>query len=110
MARPEIVTVTPFMTRNTRLVVLGKLPLMARLVGPGPLMLRSLVMTNWPLVRVIVPVTPVASMVSPFAAPASAARNDPAPLSAVLLTVIVAALRMMEPAHSSAGTNAAEQA
>ena len=47
--------------------------------------------TSSPVVRVMVPVTPEASIVSPSAALASASRSVFAPLSAVLVTVIVAA-------------------
>src|SRR6266704_113053 len=46
------------------------------MAGPGPVMLRSFVMSNSPLVKVIVPDTLVASIVSPFAALASAANGD----------------------------------
>src|SRR5882724_1445280 len=105
MVRPEMLTVL-LLILNTRLVVLGKLPFTARLAGPEPLMLRLLVMSNSPLVRIIAPNTPVASMVSPFVALASAARNDPAPLSAALVTEIVAALTLVDPAHSSVRTSA----
>ncbi|MGA2010989.1 MAG: hypothetical protein ABSH51_10740 [Solirubrobacteraceae bacterium] len=44
-----------------------------------------------PEVRVIVPLTPVASIVSPGPAAAIAARNDPAPESLRFVTVYVAA-------------------
>jgi hypothetical protein len=67
------------------------------------------VTSNSPLVSLIVPDTPVASIVSPFAAPASAARNDPAPLSAVFVTVIVAALTVVAEAHTTAKANPARQ-
>src|SRR6185369_4092538 len=56
-------------------------------LAPGPRMVRLLA-TDSPLARVMVPETPVASTVSPLLALASAARNEPAPVSAVLLTVI----------------------
>ena len=49
------------------------------------------VIDNSPLVKRIVPESPVASILSPFPAEASAARNDPEPLSAVVVTLIVAA-------------------
>ena len=53
-------------------------------------MVRLLLTTSWPLVSVIVPLTEK-SIVSPSDALASASRSEPAPLSAVLVTVIVAA-------------------
>ena len=53
------------------------------------MMAKLSVMANSPLVSRMVPVTPDASMVSPLAALARAARSVPAPLSAVLVTVIV---------------------
>ena len=89
-------------------VVLGKFPLIARLAGPGPLMVTLLVISNSPPVRAIVPVTPVTSMKSPFDALASAVRRDPGPVSAVLVTVMVAALTTIEPAHSRVRTSAAK--
>src|SRR5437773_6042127 len=67
MVRPEILTVAPF-TRKTLLVELGKFPSTARLAGPGPLMLRSLVMSNSTLVRMIVPDIPASYIVSPLTA------------------------------------------
>ena len=45
-------------------------------------------MVIWPLVRVMSPVT-AKSMVSPELAVAIACRNEPAPLSPVLVTVMV---------------------
>ncbi len=53
-------------------------------------MVTLLVTSNSPLVSKMVPETPDASMVSPSAALARAARNVPAPLSAVLVTLFVA--------------------
>ena len=58
---------------------------------PGTWIVRFLSMTNWPDVRVIVPVT-LKLTVSPGAASAIACRRLPEPLSLVLVTVIVAAL------------------
>lgn len=56
---------------------------------------------NSPLVRMIAPEMPVASIVSPSFAMASACRNEPAPLSFVLVTGIMAA-RVGTVAHKSA--------
>jgi hypothetical protein len=47
--------------------------------------------SNSPLVSVMTPEMPVASIVSPSFATASACRNEPEPLSFVLVTLIVAA-------------------
>jgi hypothetical protein len=54
-------------------------------------MVTLLVTSNSPLVSRMVPVTPDASIVSPLAALARAARSVPGPLSAVLVTLIVSA-------------------
>src|SRR5258708_17530351 len=67
---------------NTRLALL---PLTVRLAAPGPLMVRFLLMAIWPVVRVIVPVTPTLSVL-PAQALAIALRSDPAPASLVLVT------------------------
>jgi len=48
-------SVTPAPTSKTRL---AWLPLMVRFAAPGPLIVRSSVTVSWPLVRVIVPLTP----------------------------------------------------
>src|SRR5262249_30199993 len=61
----------------------------AKTSAPGPLMVSALLTSNAPLVRLITPETPVASIVSPLFATASASRNDPAPLSFVLVTGII---------------------
>ena len=61
------------------------------------------------LVSKTVPVTEEASIVSPFAAVASAARNEPGPLSAVLLAVMVAARTVLAPAQNKAKQTAATQ-
>src|SRR5258708_4378298 len=68
---------------NTRLALL---PLTVRLAAPGPLMVRFLLMATWPVVSVIVPVTPTLSVL-PAQALAIALRNDPGPASLVLVTV-----------------------
>src|ERR1043166_8605669 len=58
-------------------------------------MLTLLETTNSPLVSVIFAgVASAKLMVSPFAALASAPRSEPVPLSAALVTVIVAACRL----------------
>ncbi|PYU02338.1 MAG: hypothetical protein DMG38_00685 [Acidobacteria bacterium] len=65
-------------------------PLIARLEAPGPLIVRFLLIKSSPLVRVMVPVTPKL-IVSPDDALAIESRSEPGPLSARLVTVIVAA-------------------
>src|SRR5438105_11263620 len=59
-------------------------------LAPGPAMTRLLLISNSPLVRRILPLT-AKSMVSPDAARAIACRKEPVPLSAVVVTVMVAA-------------------
>src|SRR5579862_608063 len=66
---------------------------MASRFCPGPTMLTLLVTASSPLVSKIVPETPEASIVSPSVALASASRNEPGPLSLVVVTVRVAAWR-----------------
>jgi hypothetical protein len=70
--------------------------------APGPRIVMLLATLSWPLVSVMVPSTPVASMVSPAAAPASAARSEPGPLSLMLVTGMVAARRPAGGAPSQA--------
>ena len=82
------------------------MPLIARLAGPGPRTVRLLLIHNSPLVNVIIPDMPVASIVSPFVALAIAARNEPAPLSAVFVTGIVAAVARLKPVDASVETSA----
>src|SRR5262245_38657400 len=74
---------------KTRLV---PLPLTDRRPVVGPLMVRFLLTTSSPLVNVIVAgVATEKLIVSPGLASAIAWRNEPAPLSLVLVTVMVAA-------------------
>src|SRR5439155_9667599 len=73
---------------KTRLVVL---PSTASTPAPAPLIVTLLSTSNCPVVSVITPEIPVASIVSPLFASASAWRNEPRPLSLVLLTMIVVA-------------------
>jgi hypothetical protein len=62
-----------------------------RLSAPGSSMSRSCLITSSPLVSVMVPVTPPAKMmVSPEPALRIVSRNDPRPLSVVLVTVSTA--------------------
>src|SRR5262249_36947051 len=67
--------------KNTRLVLL---PLIESSPGPGPLTDRESVITNWPLVSVMVPVTEKPMVSDPGAALASSTawRSEPGPLSA----------------------------
>jgi hypothetical protein len=89
MVRPDNVTTVPGMMWKTRLALL---PLITP-CGPGPLIVTFLLTISSPLVSVIV-LLATTLMVSPLAADASAARNEPGPLSAVLWTVIVRALTL----------------
>src|SRR5262249_44095528 len=73
---------------NTRKV---PLPSTDRLAAPGPLMVTAVVICSSPLVSKMVPETPVASMMSPLTAVASASRNEPVPLSLVFVTVTIVA-------------------
>src|SRR5438128_8559599 len=73
----------------------------ARRSAPGPLMVMFLLITSSPLVRLMVPVTANA-IVSPSFAIASAWRNEPGPLSLVLVTVIVSLRASNATAQSTA--------
>src|SRR5262245_14769786 len=66
-------------------------PLTVRALAPGPLIVRLSVMSNWPLVRAMVPVVAksIASAPGLALAAATAARSEPAPLSRRLVTVKV---------------------
>src|SRR5512147_2773939 len=55
--------------------------------GPGPLIVRRLLIDNSALVSVIGEIPPAKSIVSPAAASRMACRSVPAPLSALLVTV-----------------------
>src|SRR5712671_2670317 len=89
MAKLAMLTVFPNPIWNTRLAWFA---LIARLAGPGPVMATFLATRSSPLVSVMVAgVIREKLIVSPLAAPASASRSVPGPLSAVLVTVIVAA-------------------
>src|SRR4029077_1244255 len=85
---------------NTRLLLFA---LMLRLAAPGPLMFTFLVTNNSPLVRLIVAGRPNAKViVSLLPAAAIAARSVPCPVSAVLVTTIVAALIAEKPVQNVA--------
>ena len=71
---------------NTRKV---PLPSTDRLSAPGPLTVTAVVICNSPLVSKMVPEMPVASMMSPLTAVASASRNEPGPLSLVFVTTMI---------------------
>src|ERR1039458_8667850 len=66
----------------------GNVPLAVRFVAPGPMRVRSLLITSSPLVSVVLPVT-AKSMVSAGVASAIAWRSDPGPLSLRLVTVLI---------------------
>src|SRR5947207_2385527 len=84
---PEIVTTEFGVIWNTRLVALL---LMVSFAAPGPRMVTLLSTNSSPLVSVIVPLT-VMLIVPPLDARESALRNEPGPLSAVLVTALVPA-------------------
>src|SRR5436190_7582753 len=93
MVRPEVMPTTPGWTwkmRNSG-VPAAALRCTARLPAPGPVITRFLLIDSSPLVKVIAPVTEK-SIVSPEVAAAIALRNEPGPLSVVVVTVIVAAI------------------
>src|SRR5262249_52049895 len=87
IVRPERDTVSPASTLKTRERLL---PLTVSLSAPGPLIFTSSVRSSWPLVRAIVPVSP--SSKTMLSAPgwalawATAARSEPAPPSARVVT------------------------
>ena len=89
IVRAEIVTVLPELMKNIRP---AWWPSMDSTLAPGPLIVTLLFTVRWPLVNVMKPLTPAAkTIVSPLFAVAIASRKLPAPLSVVLVTVIVAA-------------------
>src|SRR5262245_27302084 len=87
IVRPEMDTVSPASTWKTRERLL---PLTVSLAAPGPVIARSPVMSSSPPVRAMVPVSPAwKSMTSApgwALARATAARSEPAPLSARVVT------------------------
>src|SRR3954470_7862101 len=91
MVTPLMVTVPPERSLFMKNTPDALLPLIDSADGPGPLMVTASSMTSSPLVSVIVPLTPVRSMVSPGFALASASRRLPPPESLVFETVSVAA-------------------
>src|SRR5262245_7339931 len=90
MVSPSISTAAPLAMLKTRLV---SLPLTARRLAPGPTRDTSSVMLNSPLVRVIVPRTPDANVMTSapglVLAAVIAARSESEPLSARLPTLKV---------------------
>jgi hypothetical protein len=66
--------------------VLAALPSIASTSAPGPVMITLWFTTSSPLVRLMTPEIPVASIVSPSFAMPSACRSDPGPLSLVFVT------------------------
>ena len=87
MLSPEILTVLWGMTPNTNV---AWLPSIKSWLVPGPEIVMFLTTTSPPLVSVIVPLT-AKVILSPSCATASAWRSEPAPLSFVLVTVMMAA-------------------
>src|SRR5262249_27943558 len=104
IVRPEMDIVSPASTWKTRERLL---PLTVSLAAPGPLIARSPVMSNSPPVRAIVPVSPESkAMVSApgwALARATAARSEPGPASARVVTWKVEAT-MRSPSASTFGT------
>src|SRR6478736_3486280 len=98
IVRPDMVTVLPEATWNTRLLAF---PFTARLLAPGPEMVMLLFTSSSPLVRPIVSVT-AKVIVSPLLASASAWRNEPAPLSFVFVTVMTSPRSVMTTARDRA--------
>src|SRR5215831_4865110 len=84
-----MVTVLPGAMWNTRFTAL---PFTASWATPGPAIMTSLFTSNSPLVQVIVAAGGSEKLiVSPLFAMASAPRREPAPLSAVFMTVTMLA-------------------
>src|SRR5438067_13001898 len=73
-------------------------------LAPRPVMMRFLLITNSPLIRVMVPRLGAKVIVSPDEALRIACRNDPGPLSFVLVTGIVVACAGITTAQSSNAT------
>ncbi len=96
MVRPEMVTgKKPVPPLRSKMRNCGVPPALLRCtvntLAPGPVIVRSLLINNSALVSVIV-VRPEAKLiVSPDAASRIACRSEPAPLSLVLVTVMVVA-------------------
>src|SRR5206468_991770 len=90
---PEIETVTALelMRKIRNRGPLGGLRCTVKRLAPGPVMVRFLSITNSPLVRVTVVTLGAKLIVSPGEASRIACRNDPGPLSLMLVTVMVAA-------------------
>ena len=80
---------------------MAELRLTVSTFGPGPEMVMLLLMKSSSLVNPIVPVT-AKIIVSPSFASASAWRNEPGPLSLVLVTVMVSAFAGIATAQSNA--------
>src|SRR5437773_368550 len=83
-----MVTVWPGLTWKIRKAAAAKSRWTERTSAPGPLIVRFFVIASSPLVRMIVELAMLNVIVSPFCAAASAWRNEPAPLSPVLVTVM----------------------
>src|SRR5205085_10533283 len=86
---PPMVTVWPGLTWKIRKAGAARFRWTERTSAPDPLIVMFFVIVSSPLVRTIVElVGTLKVIVSPSCAAASAWRNEPAPLSAVLVTVI----------------------
>ena len=89
--------------RNPRLIML---PSTASTSAPGPLIVTLVSTSSSPLVRLITPEIPVASIVSPSFATARAWRIEPGPLSLVLVTTITVACAESASAQANVRQNA----
>src|SRR5437016_7630394 len=91
MIIPEMLTVPVVVTLKMRKALP---PLTVSWAAPGPLSVMFLLIVSWWLVSVIIDGGEgmLKVIVSPFTASASACRNEPAPLSFVLVTINVAVM------------------
>ena len=85
---PSMVTVWPGLTWKIRKGAAATSRCTERTSAPGPLIVTFFVIISSPLVRMIAELGTLKVMVSPSCAAASAWRNEPAPLSPVLVTVM----------------------
>ena len=104
IVNPEIATFSPEEgIRKTRLELL---PSIASRSAPGPLIVTLVLTSNSPLLRLITPEMPVASIVSPSFAIDRAWRIEPGPLSFVLVTTTTVACAESVSAQANVRQNA----
>jgi len=92
MVRSETETVIPAGTTKIRTALF---PLKVKFDSPGPEIVRFLEIVSWDANVMVAGYGRLKSIISPGAASIIACRRVPAPLSAVLLTVIVAAIEIL---------------